>query len=629
MCGIAGIFSFNEHGKIFHARIRNAIDTLALRGPDSEGIYHHNNVSLGHKRLSIIDVSDAASQPFTDSTGRYVVVFNGEFFNYKEHRAALQQKGYTFSSDSDTEVLLNLYIDEGQDFVSKINGFFAFAIYDNIKETLFVCRDRFGIKPLYLYHDENVVLFASEMKALISMGIPRVIDNVSLFCYLQLNYIPSNCSIFQNVTKMEQGSWLLMTSKSMNKQKYYTIPINREVSFSGNYIQAQKQLQDLLHSAVQLRMISDVPLGTFLSGGIDSSVITAIAAQYTSNLSTFSIGFKDEPMFDETHYANLVAQKLKTNHTVFSLTNDDLLENLFNVLDYIDEPFADSSAIAVYILSKHTRKHVTVALSGDGADEMFAGYNKQQAEYMVIKNSMLLKMLSIFKPMLSLLPQSRHTPLANKFRQINRLISGATLNAKDRYWRWASLSDENQVQKLLLNDINLLSYNVRKNNELKFINNHAPDLFDVLYTDMNLVLANDMLTKVDLMSMANSLEVRVPFLDYRIVDFAFQLPVSYKIDNTGRKKILRDAFRGILPQELYTRKKHGFEVPLIKWFRKELKDNIFKNWLDDDFIKEQNIFAIDEINTLKQKIFSTNPQDVHAKIWGLIVFQYWYKKYFN
>jgi len=352
-----------------------------------------------------------------------------------------------------------------------------------------------------------------------------------------------------------------------------------------------------------------------------------MASQYIDKLNTFSIGYADEPFFDETSYAELVALKYNTNHTVFKLSNNDLYGNLHKVLDYTDEPYADSSALAVNILSMHTRKHVKVALSGDGADELFAGYLKHSAELKIRNGGFLLNLVKCSTPLLSLLPQSRNSKLGNLNRQLVRFGKGMQLNNKERYWRWCGYADENDIDNIFIPEINKNNYLQRKNEILGHISPKG-NFNEVLYTDMHMVLQNDMLVKVDMMSMENALEVRVPFLDYNVVNFAFTLPVDYKIRNNFRKCIVQDAFRSYLPKELYKRPKHGFEVPLLKWFRTELKSLITDDLLNDGFIEQQQIFDVSEINKLKQKIFSNNPEDAVARVWGLIVFQYWWKKYY-
>ncbi|MBL0329690.1 MAG: asparagine synthase (glutamine-hydrolyzing) [Bacteroidetes bacterium] len=627
MCGITGIVAFNEKGKTYLNKVSAATYSLLKRGPDGEGLYFDKNVALGHRRLSIIDTSNAAAQPFTDESKRYTIVFNGEIFNYKQLRLQLESKGIKFKSNSDTEVLLQLYISDKEKCLEQLDGEFAFAIYDSSSEKLFLARDRFGIKPLYYYKDENRFVFGSELKALMAFEIPKVIDKTSLQLYFHLNYIPSPYSIFEHVKKLKAGTFLdLDSTGKIEEKKYYSIPYTSELKNIPSYESAQKTFKHLLESSVQQRMIADVPLGTFLSGGIDSSIITAIAAQNTQHLNSFSIGFKDEPLFDETSFAILLAKKYKTNHTVFELSNADLFANLQELLDYTDEPFADSSALAVNILSMHTKKHVTVALSGDGADELFAGYNKHAAELKARKGGLKATLVKSSHSLLKQLPKSRNSKTGNKIRQLEKFAEGMKMSPQERYWQWAKWSGYTADQlfsKKYNQAISDTDYEKRKSS---ILNSISADYNSVLLTDMQLVLENDMLVKVDRMSMARSLEVRVPFLDHHLVNFAFSLPVDYKIDGTTRKKIVRDTFKDLLPPELLLRRKQGFEVPLLKWFKTDLKSMITNELLEDKFIEEQGIFNGEEIKRLKMQLFSNNPNDAVEKVWALIVFQYWWKK---
>lgn len=636
MCGIAGIVSFTEKGKSFHSRIEDATSCLATRGPDGSGIYRHNTISLGHRRLAIIDTSDAAAQPMTDASGRYTIIFNGEFFNFKEHRAFVESKGFSLRTHSDTEVLLYLYIIEGTNFLQRVNGFFSLAIYDNIEETLFLARDRMGLKPLLYFMDDDKLFFASEMKSLIAMGVPREIDYASLLQYFQFYYIPAPDSIFKNVKKLMPGTFALIKTTKRNSfrtEKYYSIPKpDKKNYFSGSYDEAQKKLFELMDGSVEKRLISDVPLGTFLSGGIDSSVVTALAARHKENLKTFSIGFAHNPFYDESDFAAMVARKYHTDHTAFHLTKDDLYANLHTVLDYIDEPFADSSALPLHILSMHTRKHVTVTLSGDGADEIFGGYNKHFAELMASRFSGTAPMLKMFLPLLKLFSSSRTGKTANRIRQAERFIRGASLSAKDRFWHWASFNSESEIKSLLpdgIADGDVWIEFLRRKNSILSRTDFSNGMNDIFYSDAQLVLPNDMLTKVDLMSMSNSLEVRVPFLDYQVVDFAFALPQEFKIDFSRRKKIVRDAFRQLLPEKIFARGKQGFEVPLLDWFRGELKGMITDELLSEKVITEQGIFEPAEIKNILSKLYSSNPGDTPLLVWSLIVFQHWYRKYFS
>ena len=629
MCGIAGYFS-KKPDKKYDDFLSLAISTLSLRGPDLQKCMKvSERIGFAHARLSIIDVSDAGNQPMTDSSGKVTIIFNGEIFNYRELKERFL-KDVVLHSDSDTEVLLYLYKKLGKECLSHLNGFFAFAIFDEQKDELFLARDRFGIKPLHLYQDENIFLFGSEIKALMRFPIKKEINFDSLYLYLQLNYLPAGSSMMQNFQKLLPGHFATINAFGEARfEKYYSIPFQpgEIISARGlDYESSKLKLKGLIADAVERRLVSDVPLGSFLSGGVDSSIVSACAVKHVPDLNTFSLGYKDDPFFDETQYANKVAERLKTNHTVFSVTTEEMFDNIFSVLDYIDEPFADSSAIAVFLLSQKTRRSVTVALSGDGGDELFAGYNKHNAELNARTKMALNKIVKAGLPFLEILPKSRQNKFGNFFRQIQRYGEGINLTPQNRYWRWCALTNKQCASNLLLNHVSFAGADLIEENLLKMITNHG-DINDVLFADMSLVLPGDMLTKVDLMSMANSLEIRVPLLDYTVVNFAFSLPSAYKITEGATKKILKDAFRDMLPPEIFNRSKHGFEVPLLRWLQTGLRGLIENDLLEKDFIVSQGIFDLNAIESLKAKLYSNNPEDSHATVWALVVFQYWYKKF--
>ncbi|TGE07931.1 asparagine synthase (glutamine-hydrolyzing) [Hymenobacter fodinae] len=632
MCGITGVFAFTEAGRGSLASLHASTDAIVSRGPDSQGHFVYDRCGLGFRRLAILDLTADGNQPMTDESGRYTIVFNGEIFNFKELRQKLISKGHRFHSQTDTEVILRLYISEGRSFIKKLNGFFGFAIYDKEEDSVFIARDRMGEKPLLLYRDEDKLLFASEMKSLLALGIPRKLDYVALSHYLQLNYIPGPATIFKGVKKLLPGHYLYIKGKKVVRKRWYKIPYDPKKVEKNKltYEQQQKKLVELLDDATARRLVADVPLGAFLSGGIDSSVIVALASRHTPHLNTFSIGYRDEPFFDETKYAKLVADKYKTNHTVFSLTNQDLYDHIFDVLNYIDEPFADSSALAVYILSKRTREKATVALSGDGADELFGGYNKHMGEFQVRQGGFKAEAVTGLNLLWDILPKSRNSFFGNKIRQFQRFSRGMLSGPKDRYWDWASFASEKDARNLLSaaarRKVGKKLADKRRKELLEDLHSDG-DLNEVLLADTKMVLPYDMLIKVDLMSMANSLEVRPPFLDPNVVNFAFSLPVESKIDANMKKKIVQDAFRPMLPEELYKRPKHGFEVPLLKWFRGELRPLIEDDLLSDAFIEAQGVFDVAAIQALKTQLFSRSPGDVHARIWALIVFQWWWKKW--
>ena len=632
MCGIVGYFTKN-HTHQLEESLKNAILSLSKRGPDHQQTKALSpQVGFAHARLSIIDTSSVANQPMSDQSGRFTIIFNGEIFNFRE----LRQKFFAdvkFDSNSDTEVLLNLYIIFGKDCLPLLNGFFAFAIFDRQTQQIFLARDRFGIKPIHIYSDDSMLVFASELKAIFKFPIKKELDYNTLALYLQLNYVPGKNSILKHVQKLLPGHFAVIDENgTLKTEEYYSIPFKSGTKISEDnldYSSAKTTLRKVIEGAVERRLVSDVPLGSFLSGGVDSSIITACASKHIKQLNTFSIGYKDEPFFDETYYANLVAKKLKTNHTVFSISNDEMYANIFSVLDYLDEPFADSSAIAVYILSKKTRQKVTVALSGDGGDELFAGYNKHRAELQAQSSSLINTFISAGLPILKWSPKSRHSKFSNLSRQLQRYSEGLHLSKKERYWHWCILNSQQNAIALLKNK-NVVSdeeIESKKQFVLDGIKEEG-DLNDILFADTQMVLPNDMLTKVDMMSMANSLEVRVPLLDYTVVNFAFSLPASFKMTSSESKKILKETFREDLPEEIFFRKKKGFEVPLLKWMNTGLRSLIEDDLLERNFINQQNIFDYQEIEKMKAKLFSNNPGDTHATIWSLLVFQYWFKKYF-
>lgn len=632
MCGITGIFAFNLVGKFNKIHITAATSCMQKRGPDFQDVYIDEWVGLGHRRLSVIDTSEHANQPMWDESRRYAIVFNGEIFNYRALRKELEDRGAIFRSCSDTEVLLQLFIREKEQCLQKLNGFFAFCVYDKQEQSFFLARDRYGIKPLLYLHDEDKFIFASEMKSLLQYGIGRTLDEISLLTYLQLNYIPAPDTIFREVKKLLPGHYMILARRALFIEPWYRIPYDRPAAQANpiSYEDAKTTFSALLESAVVERLVADVPLGAFLSGGIDSSVIAGLARRHKPDLHTFSIGFRDETFFDETYYANLVAKHFDTRHTVFSLTNADLFEHVDSILNYLDEPFADSSAINVFILSRETRKYATVALSGDGADELLAGYHKHEALNRMLHPGWKEKAVSSLGPLWKLLPQSRNTRVSNLVRQANRFTEGARLPAAERYWHWATLSTTSNALRLISPErqarIQPVEFMARNGTLLQSLTGDYT-INDILLTDMQLVLPNDMLVKTDSMSMANGLEIRSPFLDHRVVNFAFTLPGDFKIRRHQRKRILRDAFREMLPPQLYNRPKKGFELPLLKWLRREMRSLITEDLLSKKRIEEENIFNYAEIERLKKKLFSNNPGDAHAHIWALVVFQWWHRKY--
>jgi len=602
-----------------------ATQALETRGPDFQMTINDEFAAFGHRRLAIIDTSPAGNQPMQDE--RYWLVFNGEIYNFKILRSELETEGEQFFSHSDSEVLFKLLIRYREKAISKLQGDFAFAFYDTKNQTMLLARDRFGIKPLYVFRDDDKLIFASELKSIYAYGLLLEIDYDALSIFLQLNYIPAPLTIYKNISKIRPGHYLHVTRDEIKEECYYSLSTQKsEFEFS----QAKILTRNLIDEAVRDQLISDVPLGSFLSGGVDSSVIAMLAKRHKPDLHTFSIGFKGSRFFDESEYSRQVAKYIGSDHTVFQFSEKQLLEQLHSTLDYLDEPFADSSAIAVNLLSRETRKHSTVALSGDGADELFGGYNKHKAWVLSLsgKGSWSHNVL----PALSWLPGSRSGLLGNKVRQARRYAEGIKLDPINRYWLWASLATRNEAVSLLSSDAkDRLHIETEAKIRTLLLTPLMSDesLMAHLLTDLSMVLPDDMLTKVDRMSMAHGLEVRVPFLDYKVAEFAFSLPDNFKNDGVRNKIILKEAFKGDIPSKILDRPKKGFEVPLLKWLRKDLKKLIANELLSPEFVREQNIFDEKEVSKLTKRLHSMNPGDAHARVYALVCFQWWWKKYMS
>ncbi len=618
MCGITGVFSRRNPGTDYAELVQASLKTLKQRGPDHAGHLHVHGFTAGHARLSIIDVSEASHQPFCSADRRYTMVFNGEIFNFPELRKELEAAGHVFVSTGDTEVVMNAFRQYGIDCFSRFNGFFAIAIFDADEQKLVLARDRFGIKPLLYYADDEKVVFASEMKAMLAYGLPRELDEDSLYEYFRLTYVPEPFTMLKQIRKLPAAHLATITAGECTMTPYYHIA---EASFSGSYAGACAQLQDLLADSVRRRLISDVPLGTFLSGGIDSSVVSALAARFNPAIQTFSIGFPEAPYYDETRYAAEVAAMHNLPHTVIPVSEKDFANALPAVLDYLDEPFADSSAIAVHVLSAFVRQHVTVALSGDGADEVFGGYRKHRALAMMAEASPLKRLL-MKSGVLIPASGSRSNPVSDKLRQIRRLGMLASQQPEQRYLFLAAFHADREVQTLLSatnGSFQRLGKQLRLQQPL--------NMNDVLHNDVTLVLAGDMLRKADLMSMAASLEVRSPFLDYRIVDFAFSLPAEWKFGASFTKRIVSDAFADLLPERIRTRPKHGFEVPVGKWMNSVLLRQLQEEWFEPSFIQRQGVFSPAKVKQLLSMVEAGKAMQKQSLLWSLVVFQNWWKKY--
>lgn len=606
MCGIAGIYFFKNNQSVKPDMVQKTLTALQHRGPDYQNHFSFDNCTLFHARLSILDLSAASHQPFLSEQKKKGLVFNGEIFNYRDLKHDLGE----LKTSGDVEVLFNLFDKEKSNCLNRLNGFFSFAFFNSELDELHVVRDRFGVKPLYYYQDEEKLAFASELKPLMHLIGPQPLNANAINTYFRLNYMSGKETVFKNVFRLLPGELIEVKNKQAKIYNWYQVPP----------LKTENSIQEILSDAVKIRLNADVPVGSFLSGGLDSSIISALAKQHQNNIHTFSIGFADEPYFDETRYAEMVAKHINSNHHVFKLKNTDFLDHIHPFLNSIDEPFADSSALNVYILSKYTKEHVKVALSGDGADELFMGYNKHRAEY--LSNKFVYKnLVPAFSPVYDLVQGSRNSKFGNKIRQLKRFAEAVKLNPQERFMSWACISSQAEVNALL-------KYQEKTNFDSLFKEPFEQNTFNqVNYADLKIVLADDMLVKADRMSMQHGLEIRNPFLDYRVVEMAMNLPMHQKINGAHQKVILRNNFKHLLPEAIFTRSKKGFELPLWKWLKKELNTEINKHWLSEHKIKNQGLFNYETVQYLKNKLHSNHPGDAPAQIWALIVFNQWYDNY--
>lgn len=617
MCGFTGIYNAEGISQKEISALEPALLSLAQRGPDHRGQYRATHCALAHARLAVIDVSNNGNQPFESADGRFVLALNGELFNYTTLREELIRKGFAFRSNSDTEVLLYGLISENIAFLKKCHGFFAFAFYDKQTNKILIARDRYGEKPLYWSKLRNGICFGSTLSSVINFPVQKTIDDEALELYLTLSYIPAPRTIIKSVSKVMPGEWISVNDQKIESGYWYCISPAPGENTERN---SSTTLRQLLERSVEMRMNADVPVGTFLSGGIDSTIISGIAQKLNPGIKSFSIGFPDNKYFDETSFALSAARHIGTKHEVIPITQSELNLAIDPVLNNLSEPFGDSSSMVMYLLSKHASEKIKVALSGDGADEIFGGYNKHRALLRSIQPTVsnhIIRMFSAFLPHSS---GSRNSPLGNKMRKLGKYAEGIRLSTKDRYFLWSSFAHTNTVRSLL-----------RKTTEKEEWTRIKTTLTDSIYTgemnefllnDIKLVLSNDMLVKVDQMSMACGLEVRSPFLDHDVVEFALSLPADKKLDRNLGKKILRATFRDLLPDDISKRAKHGFEIPLGIWIKDTLKNRIQDEWISENKIHEQGLFHFSAIKKLLD-----NPHAHAPLIWNLIVFQHWYNRY--
>lgn len=611
MCGIFGFVSPSGHLNAEDAKFM--CEQLRHRGPDTQD-FAESKVFMGHTRLSIIDLSAQANQPMSSQNGRYQIVFNGEIYNYQEIAKELLESGHgPFRTHSDTEVILEAFFAWGPDFVQKLNGMFAIAITELETGKLFLFRDRIGIKPLYYYEHLGDFIFASELKAI--SGLKKIKPRLSLSeraieLFLHLGYIPAPLSIYNEVKKFPQGHWGLYENGKLKIHPYWQAIQKLGAQPVTNKEEALQQLGSLVESSVRYRLISDVPFGTFLSGGIDSSLVTAMASRIVgSSLKTFSIAF-DDAKYNEAPFAAQVAQYLGTNHHELTVTEADAEEIIPMLPGFFDEPFADSSAIPTFLLSKLTRNHVTMALSGDGGDELFHGYGAYQWANR-LSNTLFRLPAPIIASMLSF-GDSRQ-------RRVGRLLQ---IPAKDALAAHVFSQEQyffsrNEVGKILKNirDFSVPSFPEKLPGWMDAASRQA-------FFDLSFYLPDDLLVKVDRASMAVALEARVPLLDYRIVEFALNLHPSLKIHNNTQKYLLKELLYTLVPRGLFDRPKWGFSIPLPRWMKSNLKP-LVNDYLSQPMVQKWGILHPDRVQNILKAFGKPENEFLYNRIWLMLVLQQW------
>jgi asparagine synthase (glutamine-hydrolysing) len=638
MCGICGKLDLTGR-PVPASLLEEMCGTLAHRGPDDHGIRVEPPVGLGHRRLSIIDLSPSGHQPMSNEDGTLWLVYNGEIYDFEGLRRQLQARGHRLSSRTDGEVLIHLYEDEGVDCLRRLNGMFAFALWDAGRQRLWLGRDRLGIKPLCYYWDGRRFVFGSEIKAILAdPGVPRRIDPEGLDLYLALNYVPPPWTLFQGVRKLPPGYHLMIERGRLTETPYWDVPGPDEARdearppfHDANDPKAYgKTLFDTLDAAVGRRLLADVPLGAFLSGGLDSSVIVGLMARHMDRpVQTFSIGYRDLPSFDETAYAREVAAFHRTDHHEFRLDHQDVLDAFPTVLKTLDEPFADSSAVPTFIVSRETRRHVTVALSGDGGDELFAGYRMYRGEAWARAYGRIPGVVrdGLIAPLARLLPERRNAPGLEAVRRVKKFVRGMSPSFADRYCGWREIFPAPQRAALLREPLRRDLYReIARRDADQCAGRFPGDAVNrMLYMDVRSLLHADMLTKVDRMSMANALEVRVPMLDHSVVECAFRMPGKVKLRGRTGKAVLLEAFRDLLPPSLLHRPKMGFEMPINAWLRGELRF-LVDDYLNEEAIRRQEVFRPGAVSDLVRQHMG-GYRDTAWHLWNLIVFSHWHRTY--
>ena len=628
MCGICGVYNYKSTEVETEHNLKEMCGAMVHRGPDAEGYYVKGSIALGMRRLSINDLN-GGNQPISNEDQSIWIVCNGEIYNHPSLRKTLEHLGHRYKCNSDVESIIHAYEEYGEDCFNLINGMFSFALWDQRYETLYISRDRTGIKPLFYTETNGQLIFSSELKSLLAhKDVKRDLDYLSLNQYLSYEYIPTPRSIIKNVKKLPPGHFLKINSKRSEIKPYWRLSFERSESRPPMALSDIKhQFLTTLDESINLELLSDVPVGVFLSGGLDSSSIAALAIKRSSNkLKTFSVAFED-PSFDESKYARSVAKHIGSDHHEQCITPQMIIDTAHRIDSIIDEPLGDSSIIPTYLVSKFASEHVKVALGGDGGDELLAGYQTMQAHKLVdyyerfIPHAIRANLIPRF---VNNLPTSLNN-ISFDFKA-KRFISGRGVPFGVRHHLW--LGSFNQADKSKLFNSNI---DYQMVDTYGIVDHHlnqcdAKNSFNrLLYMDMKMYLEGNILQKLDRASMANSLEVRVPILNHHFVNFITNVPFEFKMRGFKMKYLFKKAMKGLLPDEIINRKKKGFNIPVGKLFQNELKELLYDN-LSESTINRQKIFNSKYINKILNE-HQNNIVDHRKSLWTLLMFQLWHRKH--
>jgi asparagine synthase (glutamine-hydrolysing) len=613
MCGITGILHFENHRPVEQERLKAMTDIIAHRGPDGEGFFVDKNVGLGHRRLSIIDLNTGDQPMFSDDRQK-VLVFNGEIYNYIELREELKNLGYQFRTNSDTEVVIKAYEAWGYECQNKFNGMWAFALWDKTKQELFLSRDRIGEKPLHYAVWDNTLVFGSEMKSLFQYGVPKNPDLSLTEIYLLFTHIPEPYTFYKNIKKLKAGHYIIVNDNNVQEFKYWDLPEINEYNMIGNKSLVYETFEELFRDSVKIRMRSDVPYGAFLSGGLDSSsVVSAMSNSSNYPVNTFTIGFPQKE-FDESRLAEAVAAKFSTKHYTGTVSPDDFDEVLEKVAFHYDEPFGDSSAIPTGYVSKFAAQQVKMVLTGDGGDEVLSGYNSYAGIKIAQKYNAMPRTLQKAIPQIASIIKK---PIKGKYRlilnRVQEVSKTSMMPFNERLLRKRAYTDYNAIKKLTSSIKGVYPAEDYFEGLMKSCP-YQDEFYKLMWLNFKFDLPNDYLVKVDRMSMAYSLETRVPFLDYRLIEFMVQVDKDIKMQGWERKSILRNTIGKSLPQSLLSAPKKGFGIPLREWF----KEDSFGKKLEE---RTSNVSEILNQKTIIDLISENNSgkRDNGNFIWGLMM----------